>query len=59
MHVSPLLREGDYLHYRNPYQAVTTDNGRIFDVLVIIGLKSTLSCLVGSSSYLNCTYDLL
>jgi hypothetical protein len=26
----------------------TTDNGRIFDVLVIIGLKSILSCRVGA-----------
>ena len=31
-----------------PLSAVTTDNGRIFDVLVIIGLKSILSCLVGA-----------
>jgi hypothetical protein len=28
--------------------AVTTDNGKISDVFVIIGLKSMLSCLVGA-----------
>ena len=28
--------------------AVTTDNGRISAILVMIGLKSTLSCLVGA-----------
>jgi len=31
-----------------PLSAVTTDNGSIFDVLVIIGLKSILSCRVGA-----------
>jgi hypothetical protein len=51
MHASHPLLKDDYPHYPSlsyPLSAVTTDNGSIFDVLVIIGLKSTLSCLVGA-----------
>ena len=50
MHVIPPLPKDDYPRYPSlsyPLSAVTTDNGSIFDVLVMIGLKSILSCLVG------------
>jgi hypothetical protein len=43
-----LLLKDDYLQYHNPYPAVTADNGRISAVFVRIGLKSLLSCIVGS-----------
>ena len=46
MHATHPLPTDDYLHYQR--SAVTTDNGRIFDALVMIGLKSILSCLVGA-----------
>ena len=46
MHVNLPLPKDDCLHYLYPLSAVTTDNGKISDVLVIIGLKSMLSCLV-------------
>ena len=42
------LPKDDHLHYHIPFFAVTTDNGRISHVLVIIGLKSIFSCLVGA-----------
>ena len=32
-----------------PFSPVTTDNGKISDVVVIIGLKSILLCLVGGA----------
>ena len=51
MHASHPLLKDDYPHYPSlsyPLSAVTTDNGSIFDVLVMIGLKSMLSCLVGA-----------
>ena len=51
MHANSLLLKDDYPHYPSlsyPLSAVTTDNGSIFDALVMIGLKSMLSCLVGA-----------
>ena len=47
MQASRLLSRNDYLHY-HVLSAVTTDNGRISAILVMIGLKSMLSCLVGA-----------
>jgi hypothetical protein len=46
----PFLQD-DFFHYTSlsyPLPALTTHNGRIFDVLVMVGLKSMLSCLVGA-----------